>query len=98
MGRKTKYSPDLCRQAEECMSQGMTLKQMSKAVGVHISKLCVYLNKYKDFVDAVERGRKVHIKKNYMEFLREYIQKKIGRKNRERCLKELEKLEKKHNL
>ena len=96
MGRKTKYSPELCSQVTDCMSKGMTLKQTSKAVGVHISKLCKYQSLYPDFMKALEEGRKVFHIKECIEHYKEYLTRKIGRERRERALKILKGFEEKY--
>lgn len=98
MGRKTKYSPELCRQVTECMSKGMTLQQTSKAVGVHISKLCKYQHLYPDFVKALEAGRELFNIKKSIEFWKEHLTRKIGRKNRELAIEQLREFEEKYEL
>lgn len=98
MGRKTKYNPELCLKAQDCMSQGMTLKEASKFLNVHLSKICVYMNKYSEFSNAIEKGRTIHFEKRYIEYLRDYIPTLPERREKIRIhlQKELHKLEKKY--
>ena len=96
MGRKTKYTLELCKKVTDCMSKGMTLKQTSKAVGVHISKLCKYQNLYPDFVKALEAGREIFLTKHCIKYYKELLTRRIGRKRTKLALEQLKEFEEKY--
>lgn len=39
--------------------QGLDKKQIASNLGIHISTLCEYQNKYKEFAEALKKGREV---------------------------------------
>ena len=50
-------APEVCGQAREMASRGLTVTQISDCLGISESTLYGKQNEYKEFMDAIKKGR-----------------------------------------
>lgn len=58
MGRSSKYIPDFPLLAEGYAREGMIDKTIATKLGISVSRFYEYVKKYKEFKDALKRGKK----------------------------------------
>lgn len=58
-GRPTKYRPEMIPKVREFARAGMTRADIAVHLGVHISKLCEYANKYREFREALDHESEI---------------------------------------
>ena len=62
LGRPTKYKPEYCKEAEDFLAQGYTVRSCAAHLDVHHDTLYEWMKQHVDFSDAIKRGQNKSLK------------------------------------